>query len=99
MSIYLLHIDPPLKHARHYIGFCEGDPEDRLKQHLSGRGSPLIKAAVAAGSSITIAHVIPDGDRTMERRLKNRGGAARWCPVCGVNTRPLPSCETIQEAA
>ena len=21
--IYLLHLEPPLEHARHYVGFCE----------------------------------------------------------------------------
>lgn len=100
MTIYLLHIEPAFKHARHYIGYCDDpDPTGRWQQHLSGRGSPLIKAAVAAGCTVTIAHVIPGGDRNMERRLKNRGGATRWCPACGVNARPLPVCEALLEAA
>jgi hypothetical protein len=59
---YLLHIEPPLAHARHYLGWVEGNlprpsiPQD-IEEHLRGVGSPLIRAAIAQGSKITLARV------------------------------------------
>ena len=35
MSVYLLHIEPPYKHARHYIGWSKDFyPDDRINHHL-----------------------------------------------------------------
>jgi hypothetical protein len=83
MTVYVLHITPAFGHAKHYVGFCEeADPSRRLNRHLAGRGSPLIKAAVAAGCRIDLVHTIPQADRNYERSLKKRGGASRWCPAC-----------------
>jgi len=95
-GVYLLHFDKPFGHARHYLGYTEDDdPSRRVQEHLSGghRANPLVKAAVAAGRKVELAHFIPGADRTFERKLKNWGGKAKWCPLCGVNTRPLPTCE------
>ena len=86
--IYILHIDPPLAHARHYVGFAEDHLlERRVLQHLEQKGrrpSKLVSAALAAGCTVTLAGTLP-GDRNEERRLKKGGSAARYCPVC----RPL----------
>jgi hypothetical protein len=85
-AIYLLHFDPPFKHAGHYLGFvASGSPEkleERIAQHLAGDGSPLVRAAVAAGS--TVRHIVTLWGRTRddERRLKNGGSSARFCPLC-----------------
>ena len=52
MSVYLLHIDPPYKHAKHYIGWSKDyRPNERINQHLldTAKANPLIKAAIAAG--------------------------------------------------
>jgi len=57
---------------------------------LSGRGSPLVKAAGAAGSRVEIAHVIVGADRSFERKIKNRGSAGKWCRLCGRHERPVP---------
>lgn len=90
MTLYLLHFSEPLQHARHYLGFCEAeDPSERVAQHLAGRGSPLVKAAISRGIGVTLAIVLP-GDRNFERRVKNRGSLCRWCPECGVNHKPIP---------
>ncbi len=104
MTVYLLHIEPQFKHAGHYVGFCnDADASRRLSEHLAGRGSPLIKAAVAAGCSVTIAHQFPGASRSFERLIKNRGSAGRWCPTCGRNERPIPredgAAITIRESA
>ena len=79
--IYLLHFDPPYKHAGHYLGYTE-DVDARVRSHLSGRGSPLVRAAVAAGSEVKIVRTWPEGTRTMERALKKQGSSSHLCPLC-----------------
>jgi hypothetical protein len=54
-TVYVLHFDPPYKHAQHYVGWTEGDVIERIAVHLQGRGSPLIRAAVAAGVYVQLA--------------------------------------------
>lgn len=90
-TIYVLHFDPPysariggtdrFKTAGHYLGSCAGDPLERLAEHVAGTGSPLVRAAVRAGSRIVLAATMPGG-RTEERRLKRRHHHARLCPIC-----------------
>ena len=83
--IYILHIDPPLAHARHYVGWTKDeDVTRRVNEHLKQRGrrpSKLVAAALAAGRTVTLAGVL-EGDRDFERALKRRGGAAKYCPSC-----------------
>ena len=91
MAVYLLHISPPYRHAAHYLGFTARPVvAERVAEHLAGRGSPLIRAALAAGCSVTVAAEWDEGSRTFERRLKNRKDAANFCPLCGRNSRPIP---------
>lgn len=91
MAVYVLHFDPPFRRARHYVGFTDqADIADRFLEHVNGRGSPLVKAAVAAGSRVEIAHVFVDGDRTFERRIKRSTDVSRWCRLCGRHERPPP---------
>ena len=94
MSVYLLCITPPYKHARHYVGWTEGRTVDhRVNQHLSGgcKATPLVIAALMAGSRVALARRWEgdEFDRTFERRLKERGGKARAqrCPLCGAQQR------------
>jgi len=85
----MLHIEPPLKHAGRYVGWthvADGeDPaeavRDRYEQHVAGRGSPLVRAAVAAGCAIVIARIWPDVDRHFERRIKESKNARRLDPI------------------
>jgi len=83
--IYILHIDPPLAHARHYVGWTKNeDVSKRVEQHLKQSGrrpSRLVGAALAAGRTVTLAGVL-EGDRDFERRLKRRGSAKSYCPAC-----------------
>jgi hypothetical protein len=86
--VYVLHFDPPLHHARHYIGIAhDGDVTRRLRQHRKGRGSSLVAAAIAAGSFVSVVLILP-GDLGLERRLHNRHGT-RVCPVCKGEGVPL----------
>lgn len=95
MTVYLLHIEPPLAHARHYIGFTSDPTADRrIAEHMAGgaKGSPLIRAALAAGRRVSVAHVF-EGDaagRDFEANLKAQRNTRGWCPHCGINARRLP---------
>ena len=98
-TIYVLHFDPPyvakigdtgrVKVAGHYVGSCAGDPETRLAEHVAGSDSPLVRAAVAAGSRILLAATMPGG-RQEERRIKRSHHRERWCPYCTAEPRTSP---------
>jgi hypothetical protein len=82
VAVYLVHLEPPYKHARHYLGFTGDRLDLRMEEHRKGRGSPLLRAAHLAGSRILVVHVWPKGDRTFERSLKWKKNTPRLCPVC-----------------
>jgi predicted GIY-YIG superfamily endonuclease len=77
----VLHFEPAYKHAQHYIGWTEGDVTQRIAVHLQGRGSPLIRAAVAAGVDVQLAATY-EGTRYLERRLKSWHNTGRFCAIC-----------------
>jgi hypothetical protein len=79
--VYLLHLEPAYRHARHYLGWTGGDVAARLATHLGGGGSPLIRAAVAAGVQVQLVATYP-GSRSLERRLKRWHKTGQFCPVC-----------------
>lgn len=79
-TIYILHFEHPFKHARHYIGWTD-NLEQRLTDHWNGRGSTLLKHVRMAEIGWIVAAVFP-GTRNDERKLKNRGGCSRSCPIC-----------------
>lgn len=82
-TIYLIHLDRPLKHAAHYLGFTkDDDPIDRVNAHLAGTsGSKFMAAVHAAGISGELVRTWP-GDRTLERTLKEGNCSRRFCPRC-----------------
>ena len=77
--LYVAHMEPAFAHASHYVGWSE-NPGPRFVTHLTGQGSPLIRAAIRAGSQVSFM-VLGRGTRADERRLHNRGGKA-VCPIC-----------------
>lgn len=85
-TIYLLHFERPLHHARHYIGWTQKDVAERLARHLDGnanrRGSKLVYHARRQGLRMVVARLWLEVDRHYERSLKKRGGASRLCPIC-----------------
>lgn len=85
--IYIIHFSSPLSHARHYLGFVEKAEglDARIKKHANGSGAKLTAAASKAGIEFAVVRVWPDGDRTYERRLKNRKEGPVLCPVCNPN--------------
>lgn len=80
-GVYLLHFEPPYKHARHYTGYA-ADIAPRIEAHAHGQGARLTAVAVEAGCTLVLARVWPDGDRSLERRIKRRKEAPRLCPIC-----------------
>jgi predicted GIY-YIG superfamily endonuclease len=80
MSVYLLHLEPPYKHARHYLGEAD-DLDARLAQHAAGQGARLLQVAQEAGCTWQLARTW-EGGRAREKQLKQQGGRSRMCPVC-----------------
>jgi predicted GIY-YIG superfamily endonuclease len=78
--VYVLHFEQKYKHAQHYIGTTK-DLDSRYQQHITGQGSPLVRAVVAAGIGVVIAATYPGG-RKVERKMKNRHKASTFCPIC-----------------
>ena len=79
-KVYLIHLDTPLKHARHYLGFSEALPE-RVKKHRNGQGAAFMKAIGKHGISWHVSRIW-DGDRAFERMLKDQHNASHLCPTC-----------------
>jgi hypothetical protein len=82
--VYLLHLVPAYRHARHYLGFAasSGFLPRRLRDHASGHGANLTRVAVAAGCRFELTRLWP-GSRDDERRLKQQRAVPRLlCPAC-----------------
>jgi len=80
-GVYCLHFERPYRHAAHYTGWA-ADIEARLAEHRSGCGARLTQVVRDAGIEMELACVWPGEGRAFERRLKNRGSARRFCPIC-----------------
>lgn len=87
--VYLLHFEDyiaPGRHTcRHYIGYAT-DIAARLQAHDTGHGARLTQVARERCIGWRVARLWR-GDRTLERRLKDRKDAPHLCPYCG---RPYP---------
>jgi predicted GIY-YIG superfamily endonuclease len=79
-TIYLLHFETPLAHAQHYVGYAK-DLEARIERHRKGNGARLVAVFAEKGIGFTVARTWT-GDRTEERRIKNRKNSPRLCPIC-----------------
>lgn len=99
-TVYLLHLTPPYKHARHYVGWTGRDLAERLADHdnllgraMGGRGSSLLAAQKRVGGSWVVARTwtfeTAEEARVKERAIKWRA-ATRQCPLC-VSQRRSPS--------
>lgn len=96
--VYLLHFDKPYKHAKHYIGFTkEKDYEIRLEEHRNGTGAKLMTVIKNNNIGFTVAKIWEKVDRHFERKLKNKGGASRICPICDAIKNPIPLQKQLKE--
>ena len=80
--VYLIHFQSKLHHAQHYIGFVETDLLQRIELHLSNKGAKLLAAVNNQGIRWQVVRIWLEGDRRMERKLKNYKKARCFCPVC-----------------
>lgn len=80
-TVYLIHFETPLKHARHYVGWTT-DLDARLADHRNGSGSALMAAVMEAGIDWRLAKVWEGVDRFFERKLHRLHSTGRYCPVC-----------------
>lgn len=80
--VYLIHFNSPLKHANHYIGFVKGNLNNRIIKHRNGTGAKILKAANDKGIDWKVVRTWKEGDRNLERKLKNQKKTRCLCPVC-----------------
>jgi predicted GIY-YIG superfamily endonuclease len=87
-TVYLLHLDPPLHHARHYVGWTS-DLDQRLEEHRTGTSrARLMEVIKEAGGSFRLVRTWA-GSRSLERAIKNRKNAPKLCPECTPEPMPL----------
>jgi len=87
MAVYLLHFDQKVAdHAQHYVGYAE-DVSARVAEHRAGNGARLTQVCVERGIEFRVVRTWPDGDRALERRIKNTHHRERYCPVCNGKQR------------
>lgn len=79
--VYLICLERPYKHARHYVGFAK-QLERRLAHHAADTGARFLQVVRAAGIGWTLARVWEGKDRTFERKLKNTKSVRDYCPLC-----------------
>jgi len=83
--VYLIHFSEKLHHAQHYIGFVDGNLQARIKRHKRNKGAKLLAAVNRLGIQWDVVKVWEQGDRQLERKLKNQKKARCLCPVCRSN--------------
>jgi predicted GIY-YIG superfamily endonuclease len=79
-TIYLLHLDKPLRHARDYVGLAD-DLDARLERHASGQGARMLAVCRERGITWRLVRTW-QGGRKFERQLKNRKETPALCPIC-----------------
>ena len=85
-TVYLLHFLEPIGNpanpramAQHYIGLDLTGR--RIEVQTAGQGAAIVRHVQAQGIGFLVAATWP-GTRTLERQLKNRKHASRFCPIC-----------------
>ena len=88
-TVYLIHLDVPYKHARHYTGWTL-DLDARLQAHRDGRGARLMEVITAA--AITWQLPVPgraDATASARSRTGTRPpGCARSAPPSHTRSPP-----------
>ena len=80
-TVYLIHFNRPLKHARHYLGWTS-NLRKRLNAHEDGTGSVLLRALAERGIGWKLVRTWDNAGLDVERKLKKQGSRARLCPLC-----------------
>lgn len=88
--VYMILLDSPIGSEKHtaqtYLGWAgDGDWQRRLGEHRRGEGSRMLAYAASVGIEFHVVAVL-EGDRKLERGLKNAGhGAALIARVLAGN--------------
>lgn len=89
--VYVLHLDTPMHHAKHYTGFSKNERTlaARIQHHRDGHGSKFTQAVVKAGIDFCLALKIKGRhvDKNLERKLKKTKNVVRYCPICNEKAR------------
>ena len=80
--VYLVPFEEQLHPAQHCIGFVDNNLQQRIKKHRSNKGAKLLKAVNNKGIQWAVVRVWEEGNRELERKLKNRKKSRCFCPVC-----------------
>lgn len=86
--VYILHLDTPLHHAKHYTGWSTNGRtiRRRLDHHANGTaGCKFTRALHEKGITFTVARLFKGVDRHFERALKNTHKVTKYCPICNPN--------------
>src|SRR3989440_11558285 len=79
-KVYLIHLNTPYKHAKHYLGFSE-DVQGRVQKHRRGNGARFMEVITKEGISWHVSRIW-DGGRELEAALKTGNNSGRLCPTC-----------------
>jgi hypothetical protein len=85
-DVYILHLDPPYKHAAHYSGFGPektGGAAGRVADQAAGgpAAARLMQVQREAGGTFRIGRVWHGVTREREVRVKE-SSAAKYCLIC-----------------
>lgn len=95
-TVYLLCFSAPYRGARHYLGWTARTVENRLQDHLSGKGNGLVHAAHRAGRTIEVVRTWP-GTGHDEQKLKDYRYPAKLCPRCSPGLRERQNARQRQD--
>lgn len=82
-TVYLLHFSARIstRHTtQHYLGWA-AVLDNRLAEHARGQGARLTAVAHERGITFDLVRTW-EGDRNLERRLKNWHSHRALCPLC-----------------
>ena len=86
MAVYLLHFDEPIGQMSHYIGWTNNVVK-RAATHRKGKGSRLTKILFQKGIGFRVARIWVEGNRSLERGLKDHHRSKDLCPICNLKMR------------
>lgn len=91
--VYVLHLDTPLHHARHYSG-CTKDLTERLIVHATGHGARFTEVLYLKGITWELGGLFQTKEgyslRAIETLLKDQRNAPRYCTICTRNPTRVP---------
>lgn len=89
--VYVLHVEPPCGHGRHYIGSVAAHRvRRRLQAHANGYGANFTRAAVRAGARLYLVRLFEAESRWLETMLLRQGDPAGECCLCEISLAPPP---------